>query len=102
MKDIKSLPHLRSLDIDDLIILCLVGQGYKYADIARALFIGNAAISHRLKKYKTSFPGFEIEYTGNKTIPNDRAMGVFTIAKKVLDELLLIDQTIGEKNNVES
>jgi hypothetical protein len=98
MKDIKSLTHLRSLDIDDLIILCLIGQGYKYADIARALFIGNAAISHRLKKYKTSFPGFEIEYTGNKTVQNDRAVGVFAIAKQVLDELLLIGQIIEEKN----
>lgn len=97
MKDIKSLTHLRSLDIDDLIILSLIGQGFKYADIARALFIGNAAISHRLKKYKISFPGFEIEYNGNKTIPNDKALGVFTIAKNVLDELLLINQVTNEE-----
>ena len=98
MNDAKSLQKLRNLDFDDLLILYYTGKGFKYADIARALFIGNAAISHRLKKYKIAFPGFEIEYNGNKTKPNDVAFGVFTIAENVLNEL----RSINFANNEES
>lgn len=47
---------LRLLDIDDMIVLALVGDGVSYADTARYLGLTPPAISHRLRKYEQLWP----------------------------------------------
>jgi hypothetical protein len=47
--------HIRLLDIDDLIILCLFLEGYGANTIASFLMLTPPAISHRFNKYRKAF-----------------------------------------------
>lgn len=51
----------RILDVDDLIILKMIGEGHKYVEITRFLNISPPAICHRLKKYELVWEGFSVK-----------------------------------------
>jgi len=48
--DIKKIVHLRRLDIDDIILMHLEGQGVPLKNISKELGITAPAISHRRNK----------------------------------------------------
>lgn len=79
-----ALSDLRLLDIDDIIILALIGHGHQYKKIAKTLGKTSPAISHRIKKYHSIFPGFGINQRGSLINPNDIAKKWFAIADVVL------------------
>ncbi len=55
------LNKYRILDIDDLIILKMLGDGCKYVEITRFLNITPPAICHRMKKYERVWEGFSVK-----------------------------------------
>ena len=50
--------HLRSLDMDDLIVMKSLLNGIPPGKIAKSLGLTPPAISHRQRKYREAFPGF--------------------------------------------
>lgn len=86
-------PHLskyRLLDIDDLIILTMIGAGYRHVDMVHVLRITAPAICQRLKKYESIWPGFaERNHTGlnRPRIFNDDCKQACNLAKKMLESL---------------
>lgn len=55
----------RLLDIDDLILIKLLGEGVRGCDAAKILRITPAAICHRVKKYEKIWPDFYIKNPKN-------------------------------------
>lgn len=52
----------RLLDIDDLLLIKMIGDGASGVQIARTLLISPAAVCHRVKKYSTVWPGFFVSF----------------------------------------
>lgn len=88
------ISDLRLLDIDDFIILALMRTGMQYKKIAKSINKTSPAISHRIKKYHSIFPGFKIEQSGAIVKPNEIAKKWFAIADMVL---LCLSDEIEEK-----
>lgn len=86
-------PHLvkyRNLDIDDLVILKMIGEGRSYVDIRKTLGVTAPAISHRVRKYAATWDGFSVSkplsYKGER-IPSEEAQRLITVATKALEVL---------------
>ena len=80
----------RILDLDDLIILKMLGEGCSCKDIRIAMGVTAPAISHRLKKYRGLWDGFHtanrINPSGNRTV-SEEALKAADMATKVLEAL---------------
>jgi len=46
---------LRTIDMDDMIIMTLLLEGCRASDICRFLYLTPPAVTHRLDKYRKSF-----------------------------------------------
>jgi len=89
--DLKShFSKFRNLDIDDLMILKMIGEGHSYADIRKILGVTAPAISHRLRKYEETWDGFNVSkpvsYKGKRVL-SDEAQKLTEIATKVWEVL---------------
>jgi hypothetical protein len=85
-----SLVKYRNLDIDDLVILKMIGEGRTYADIRRTLGVTAPAISHRLRKYAATWDGFlmskPLSYKGVR-IPSAEAQRIIAVATRAWEVL---------------
>jgi hypothetical protein len=55
-------PHLRHLDIDDLIILSsLLSPDSCFVDVAKTLGLTPPAVTHRVNKYRNHIPNFSVQ-----------------------------------------
>ena len=87
----------RLLDVDDLILIKLLGDGVKGCDAAKALRITPAAICHRVKKYERVWPGFFIKNPKDgrgKRIFSDNFFRIYKGACEALEALYEADQNI--------
>jgi len=87
--------YLRHLDIDDLIILkSLLEPDLCLKNIARSLGLTPPALTHRLNKYRTYIPNFELatKKLAKKTPPlTEETIKICNRAKQALDTLLSMD-----------
>lgn len=87
---LRELNKYRLLDIDDLIIIKMLGDGHKYSAITRVLGITAPAISHRVKKYEEIWPGFSVRTptgTNRKRVFSHEFPKVHRLATDILDAL---------------
>lgn len=66
---IRKFDRYRYLDLDDILILKLIGDGLNFSDTAKALGLTPPAISHRIKKYEMIWEGFSIFIPKDKSRP---------------------------------
>lgn len=88
-----SIQSLRLLDIDDLLLIKMLGEGVKGSHIARTLLISPAAVCHRIRKYERVWPGFFVK---NPKSPKDKRVfyeGFEAVHKKVCNMLEVLDET---------
>lgn len=87
----QKLRNYRLLDIDDLMILKMIGEGCSYKEIRILLGVTPPAISHRLRKYGQVWDGFEIpkpvSYNGVRVL-GEETRKITAMASKVLGSLL--------------
>lgn len=82
--------RFRLLDIDDMLILKMLGEGVKMAHAAKALRITPPAICHRFKKYARVWQGFSAKANHSVMLPrelNQTALDACAWACKALDAL---------------
>jgi hypothetical protein len=81
--------YLRYLDVDDLIILTSLLDSTPFTLIAKSLGITPPALSHRLRKYESHIPNFQIKSIpkGNQKVYSDsmsEEQGNFVIKQSLL------------------
>jgi hypothetical protein len=80
----------RVLDIDDLMVLKMIGEGHSYKDIRLTLKVTAPAISHRLRKYEQVWDGFyvskPVSYKGKREL-SDEAQRITMAAAKAWEVL---------------
>lgn len=87
----------RLLDIDDLILIKLLGDGVKGNAAAKILSITPAAICHRVKKYERIWPDFYIKNpksTREKRTFSDNFHKIYKGVCDALEALYEADQNI--------
>jgi len=92
---------IRSLDLDDLLVLSLLLEGCRAVDIGRYMCLTPPAITHRLNKYKLIFgPSFFDEFPQNtkRKILSGEGRIVAERAKKALRLFICIDDAISVCN----
>jgi len=77
----------RYLDLDDILILKLIGDGLTFSDTAKSLGLTPPAISHRLKKYEMIWEGFSIFIPKTKNQPRSFS-SAFYKAHKIATQML--------------
>lgn len=88
--DLRELNKFRLLDIDDLIIIKMLGDGAKYVEIANQLRITPPAIAHRVNKYESIWPDFSVR---NPVLPHRKRVfsrgftPVHKMARSILEVL---------------
>ena len=75
---------IRMLDVNDLIILTMLGQGYRLTDIAKKMKVTRAAVTHRMYRYKKIWPSWDITKTKDMYILSKGTKRVCTKAFKIL------------------
>ena len=85
-----NLQKFRILDIDDLMVLKMLGEGRSNKEIRLVLGVTPPAISHRLRKYMSIWDGFSVSkpiLLNTRRILSDEAQKLAEMATKVLDAL---------------
>jgi hypothetical protein len=62
----KDLRAYRNLDIDDLVLIKLLGEGATITESSKVLRVSPAAICHRLRKYNSIWPEFSTKNPESK------------------------------------
>jgi hypothetical protein len=57
-KDFRSISAYRNLDIDDLVLIKLLGEGATTTEMSKVLRVSPAAVCHRMRKYNSIWPDF--------------------------------------------
>lgn len=73
LKDDSPSQRIRRLDVEDLIILSMIYKGKDYIYIKDTLNTTTTALSNRIRKYGTVWPGFSIKKSYRTLIPNSEA-----------------------------
>lgn len=84
-----TLQSLRSVDMDDMIIMTLLLEGCRASDICKFLYLTPPAITHRLDKYRKSFGEdfFEVSFvpkSHKKKVFSEKGISIAKQAKKAL------------------
>jgi len=82
--------QFRKLDVDDFIILAMMGDDRTSAQIAKSLMLTCPAISYRIKKYEEVWEGFcaKQDYSKHRRVLSAKAVEVCSSAGRVLEALL--------------
>jgi hypothetical protein len=83
---IRKLSNIRVLDVDDLIIICLISDGLSSVDISRLLGVVPSALTHRTKKHAEIWPDI-YKRVGCKLRINDIDYNVVPKIKAALEAL---------------
>jgi len=89
------LRHFRLLDVVDLFIMKYLLEGKKYKEISSRIHIGNAAICHRVTKFKDLYGKdifFYFTKHGSRLTVSPKGREIFEIASKAIDILGGVDE----------
>jgi DNA-binding Lrp family transcriptional regulator len=92
--------YCRSLDIDDLIVLRMLGEKKTYVEIGKVLGLSSPSICHRVRKYEELWEEFSITMRiGRERVCSTKAQEVCTMAANVLEVLNEYEMEVSKCSN---
>ena len=84
----KKKTGIRTLDIDDLLMIILISKGFKQVEISKRLNITPQAVRHRITKHLKAFPGLYIKNRSGKILISEYGRSIVYKCDRCIDTLM--------------
>jgi len=84
----KKKTGIRTLDIDDLLMIIMISKGFKQVEISARLNITAPAVRHRVRKQVKVYPDLYVKNSSGKILISEWGRSIVNRADRCIDTLM--------------